>query len=153
MGQPVEVRVLSTAPNASKTTVTSTIYCRRRLPKLRGAATNGVRRAARAGTTTAYYWGDDIGKGNANCRECGSQWESTAPVGSFKPNAFGLHDMLGNVWEWVEDCGHRDYQGAPTDGSAWTSVDKRLRDETDCSTRVARGGSGKNVRESQRGLH
>ena len=55
--------------------------------------------AARAGTTTAYYWGDEIGKGNANCNGCGSEWDSrrTSPVGSFKPNAFGLYDMPGNV--------------------------------------------------------
>jgi formylglycine-generating enzyme required for sulfatase activity len=60
--------------------------------------------AARAGTTTAYFWGDEVGQGNANCTECGSRWdgERTAPVGSFKPNAFGLHEMLGNVWKWCE---------------------------------------------------
>ena len=91
--------------------------------------------AARAGTTTAYYWGDEIGKGNANCNGCGSQWDNrqTSPVGSFKPNAFGLYDMAGNVWQWVQDCYHDNYNGAPTDGSAWTSGD--------CSRRVVRGGS------------
>jgi formylglycine-generating enzyme required for sulfatase activity len=91
--------------------------------------------AARASTTTAYYWGDDIGKGNANCNGCGSQWDAkqTSPVGSFKPNAFGLYDMAGNVWQWVQDCSHGNYDGAPADGSAWTSGD--------CSRRVLRGGS------------
>src|SRR5262245_3850139 len=71
--------------------------------------------AARAGSQAAYSWGDEIGKGNANCGGCGSQWDSkeTAPVGSFAANAFGLHDMHGNLWEWVEDCFHEDYNGGP----------------------------------------
>ncbi len=92
--------------------------------------------AARAGTTTRFYWGDDVGKGNANCNGCGSQWDNkqTAPVGSFKPNAFGLYDMAGNVSEWVEDVWHADYKGAPTDGSAWIQGG-------DASCRVVRGGS------------
>jgi formylglycine-generating enzyme required for sulfatase activity len=91
--------------------------------------------AARAGTTSAYFWGDEIGKGHANCNDCGSKWDGrqTAPVGSFAANAFGLHDLHGNVWEWVEDCFHDDYKGAPVDGSAWTAGD--------CKYRVVRGGS------------
>jgi formylglycine-generating enzyme required for sulfatase activity len=91
--------------------------------------------AARAGTTTAYPWGEELGKGNANCAICDSKWdnEGPAPVGSFKPNTFGLYDTAGNVWEWVEDCYDDNYFGAPTDGSAWTPAG--------CSLRVLRGGS------------
>ena len=78
---------------------------------------------ARAGTTTKYPWGDDIGTNRANCAGCGSQWDNkmTAPVESFEANAFGLFDTAGNVWEWVEDCWNGSYRGAPNDGSAWTS--------------------------------
>ncbi len=104
--------------------------------------------AARAGTTSAYNWGDEIGTGNANCDGCGSQWDKkeTSPSGSFKPNAFGLYDMSGNAFQWVQDCYHDDYNGAPTDGSAWPSEN--------CSGRVVRGGSWlfdpRNVRSAAR---
>ena len=93
--------------------------------------------AARAAKQTAYPWGGEIGKNNANCQGCDSQWDykqTTAPVGSFAANGFGLYDMVGNVYEWVEDCYHDDYNGAPpADGTAWTSGD--------CRRRVIRGGS------------
>ncbi|WP_297323885.1 formylglycine-generating enzyme family protein [Nitrosomonas sp.] len=94
--------------------------------------------AARARTQTAYWWGPDIGKNNANCRGCGSEWDGkqTAPADSFNPNTFGLHNTAGNVWEWIEDCSHDNYQGAPADGSAWKEANGG-----DCGRRVVRGGS------------
>ena len=90
---------------------------------------------ARAGSSTAYSWGNDIGTNRANCDGCGSRWDfsQTATVGSFAANAFGVHDMHVNVLEWVEDCRNADYAGAPSDGSAWRSGD--------CDRRVLRGGS------------
>ena len=96
---------------------------------------------ARAGTETAYSWGDEIGVNQANCRGCGSQWDNkqTAPVGSFTANPFGLYDMHGNAWEWVEDCWHGNYEGAPTDGSAWKSGCD------DADHVVLRGGSWDNL--------
>jgi formylglycine-generating enzyme required for sulfatase activity len=91
--------------------------------------------AARAGTTTRYPWGDEPGTNRANLGASGRQWngKQTAPVGSFEPNAFGLHDMIGNVWEWTEDCTRGNYEGAPADGRPW--------DNAVCGLRVVRGGS------------
>ncbi len=91
--------------------------------------------AARGGTATARYWGNQDGVQQATCNDCGNAWDgkSTAPVGTFAPNAYGLHDMLGNVWEWVEDCYHESYAGGPANSSAWV--------ESGCSNRVLRGGS------------
>jgi formylglycine-generating enzyme required for sulfatase activity len=84
--------------------------------------------AARAGTTTAYWWGRDVGSREANCRECNPvSGQQTSPVGSYKPNAFGLYDTAGNAAEWVEDCWNDNYRNAPKDGSAWTVGQCRLR--------------------------
>ena len=106
---------------------------------------------ARGGTSTARYWGE----GEAGqCRHangadralkrrygdwkwtlvsCDDGYAHTAPAGTFSPNGFGVHDVMGNVWEWVEDCWNGDYTGAPSNGRAWESGD--------CSRRVLRGGS------------
>ena len=84
---------------------------------------------ARAGTGTKYSWGNQFDSAKAN-----NNRSTTRPVGSYEPNGFGLYDVHGNVWEWVEDCWHDSYQGAPTNGSAWTSGG-------DCSRRVLRGGA------------
>jgi len=77
--------------------------------------------AARAGSTTRYWWGDKLEMGQADCHGCGSSQENAGPlkVGSFAPNRFGLFDMGGGVAEWVADCWHPNYAGAPTDGAAW----------------------------------
>ena len=111
--------------------------------------------AARGGSDKARFWGSSPDRAcqfaNAYDEQGKRKWDfakkynvdwpnfscddfhaETAPVGSFKPNAFGLYDMLGNVWDWVEDCYNKTYDGAPTDGRTWATGD--------CSRRVIRGG-------------
>lgn len=91
--------------------------------------------AARAGTTTRYAWGDAITPKNANYFE--SKLGKTSEVGAYPPNPWGLYDVHGNVWEWVEDVWHENYKGAPVDGSAWTEVEGK----DSSRNRVVRGGS------------
>lgn len=106
--------------------------------------------AARAGTTGEYTWGDEIGSKKANCRNCAPEIShQSLPVDSFKPNPWGLYNVHGNVWEWVEDCWTPNYEGAPSDGSART--------DGDCRYRVTRSGSwyyfSKNLRSAWRGKY
>ena len=106
--------------------------------------------ACRAGTTTPFHYGETINTDVANYRGTNDkdrEWsgsygrglkgiyrQETTPVGTFPPNAFGLYDMHGNLWEWCQDHWHDNYQGAPTDGSAW--IDKKESD-----ARLLRSGS------------
>ena len=85
--------------------------------------------ACRAGTSTPFYFGDQLTPKQAQFNS-----GQTASVGSFPANSFGLHDMHGNVWEWCLDHWHKNYEGAPTDGSAWNKGDE-------ASLRPLRGGS------------
>ncbi len=100
--------------------------------------------AARAGATSSYWWGTDKGKGMAHCFDCNTELNTSRPakVGSYPPNPFGLYDTAGNVYEWVHDCYHRNYQGAPDDGSVWEGGD--------CSVRVVRGGAFRSPATSMR---
>jgi formylglycine-generating enzyme len=111
--------------------------------------------AARAGRTTARYGSDSPATlcryinhadldyseqnphDNAVNRACRDGYAFTSPVGSFPPNQFGLYDMLGNVWQWTDDCWNDTYSGAPSDGSSWQ--------HGDCGRRVVRGGAYSNV--------
>jgi len=86
--------------------------------------------AARAGSFTKYPWGNSINPSQAKYHSR----DGTVPVGTHAPNAFGVYDTVGSVWEWTEGCWHGSYNGAPTDGSAWTSGGE-------CGRRVIRGGS------------
>jgi formylglycine-generating enzyme required for sulfatase activity/class 3 adenylate cyclase len=94
--------------------------------------------AARGDTQTKYWWGDQMQTGMANCKNCSEVAAAEQPVkvSSFKPNPFGLYDMGGGVDQWVEDCWHKNYQGAPSDGSPWV--------EADCVAHVIRSGSWRN---------
>jgi|CXWL01.1.fsa_nt_gi formylglycine-generating enzyme required for sulfatase activity len=109
--------------------------------------------AARSGSVAARPWGDDPVQacrfanvadqsrfqtwGFGQKHECTDGHYFTAPAGGYSPNRFGLHDMLGNAWEWTEDCWNANYAGAPSDGSAWLTGD--------CAQRVTRGGSWSTV--------
>lgn len=99
--------------------------------------------ANRAGSTTVYWTGANITPAQANYDSM-----KTVPVGSYAPNPFGLSDMVGNVWEWTEDCWNDSYAGAPANGAAWTSGD--------CTQRVRRGGAWRNpiggARSANRGM-
>ena len=99
---------------------------------------------ARAGTTTPFWWGTKAGVGNAHCFDCKSDFNTSKPakVGTYKPNLFGLYDTAGNVFEWVHDCYHRDYEGAPDDGSVWGGGD--------CEVRITRGGAYRSPATSMR---
>ena len=113
--------------------------------------------AARAGTNTPWYWGN---RTEVQCRYangadgatefpwrtgCDDAYPKTSLVGSFQSNDFGLHDMLGNAWEWVQDCFNWSYVGAPANGSAW--------EEGDCSARVMRGASWASTPKYLRAAH
>jgi formylglycine-generating enzyme required for sulfatase activity len=91
--------------------------------------------AARGLSTTIYPWGNSDDE-LSNYAWFSANTDATNPAGQKRPNEFGLHDMLGNVWEWTQDCWNPNYINAPSDGSAWIS--------NECSERVLRGGSWDN---------
>jgi formylglycine-generating enzyme required for sulfatase activity len=94
--------------------------------------------AARGGKESPYWWGNDIGVGLTNCRDCGGEWlQQTTPVGTYSANPYGLYDTSGNVYEWCLDHKNRNYVGAPEDGTAWLSGDD--------TQRIDRGGSWKEL--------
>lgn len=107
---------------------------------------------ARAGGTDIYAWGSDVNAGCAYMNgadlsalaqfsswtvvQCDDGWVYTAPISALEPNAFGFRHMIGNVWEWMADCWHSDYTGAPSDGAPWLDADGG-----DCGFRMQRGGA------------
>ena len=108
---------------------------------------------ARAGSRAARYWKEDSDQcRNANGADastdfrgraaCSDGYSETSPVGSYLANAFGLHDVLGNVWEWVEDCWNHTYSGAPSTGRAWR--------RGDCDLRIVRGGAWNDIPQGLR---
>ena len=102
---------------------------------------------ARAGTTTAFWWGSLIWS-QANYNSSGyytfSLNAKTVPVDSFVPNPWGLFNVHGNVWEWTEDCWHDSYHGAPLDASAWKSACR------DLGQHVVRGGAWYDIPQNLR---
>ncbi len=99
---------------------------------------------SRAGSRTSFWWGATAGSSNAHCFDCKSDFNTSKPakVGTYKPNAFGLYDTAGNLYEWVHDCYHRNYKGAPDDGSVWEGGD--------CENRIVRGGAFRSPASSMR---
>ena len=107
--------------------------------------------ATRGATDSRFWWGDKVTAAMANCKDCGGAFDQSAPqkVGNFAANPYGLYDTAGIVKEWVSDCWHRNYQGAPRDGSSW--------EEPKCTQRVLRGGSWRGasdeIRPSSRAVY
>ena len=101
--------------------------------------------AARSGKETVYAWGNELGVNKANCKGCGSIWDNIqlSPIGSFEPNFYGLHDLHGNAWEWVQDCFHETYDGAPPTSQAWVG-------DGECQLRGLRGGSWRGTEDTIR---
>ncbi|MBT4932608.1 MAG: formylglycine-generating enzyme family protein [Rhodospirillaceae bacterium] len=91
--------------------------------------------AARGGTQTRFWWGANFKENYANCEYCGTNKDVVGlrPAGTFPPNPYGLYDVSGNLYEWIEDCWNPSFKGAPTDGSSWL--------EGECRLRVIKGGS------------
>lgn len=98
---------------------------------------------ARAGSTTKYPWGDKISSDRVACVECGDKKPGSEDVGQFPANDFGFFDVNGGVWEWVADCWHPEYSGAPTDGGSWMSPG-------DCNQRMLRGGAADSTADQLR---